>query len=117
MVIMSKPERPALKVRAPKDVDEFVAGGASTNASAQAGAVQPPPSLAPAPPAPSGRKMRGLVRRADGWRMRITVYVAPDVGERFKRHCEERGVDVSDGGAEVVTTFVKSLTVAGDPPQ
>lgn len=97
--------KPALQVRAPRNPDDFVTGRAQ-DASGQtldAGGQAPASSRPPA-------KVRGLVQRADGReRVRITVYLDPDVGVKLRRHCFENGLQVSEIAAEAVTKFVQKL--------
>lgn len=109
-MIMAKP-RPALQVRAPKNLDDFVSGGAS-DASGQSPAVdvQAPDPKPPAANRQRPAKVRGLVARADGGaRMRITVYLDPDVGMKLRRHCFEHGLEVSDVAADAITKLVNKL--------
>lgn len=115
---MAKP-RPKLQVRAPRNPDDFVAGtssdasGQPSDADGQASdaSAQMPVTVTKGPSA--GRqqtKMRGLVQRADGGaRLRITVYLDPDVGVKLRRHCFENGLQVSDVAAEAVTKYVGKL--------
>lgn len=100
-------KKPALQVRAPKNPDDFVAGGAHPTPSAQTSAAERQRSTAPSE---LPTKVRGLVPRADGGaRVRITVYLEPDVGVKLKRHCFENGLQVSDVAAEAVTKYVSKL--------
>ena len=121
---MAKP-KPMLQVRAPKNPDDFVTGRTSADADGQPSDADGQPSDADGQPSDAdaqtpgvvpaaGRqhptKMRGLVQRADGGaRLRITVYLDPDVGVKLRRHCFENGLQVSDVAAEVVTKFVRKL--------
>jgi hypothetical protein len=110
---MAKPKKPALQVRAPKELDDFVSGGKPLVADAQPSdaSVQPPaPERTRESAAKKPAKVRGLVARAGGGaRLRITVYLDPDVGVKLRRHCFENGLQVSDIAAEAVTKFVSKL--------
>ena len=114
---MAKP-KPMLQVRAPKNPDDFVTGRTSADADGQPSDADGQPSdadaqtpgVVPAAGRQHPTKMRGLVQRADGGaRLRITVYLDPDVGVKLRRHCFENGLQVSDVAAEVVTKFVRKL--------
>ncbi len=114
---MAKP-KPMLQVRAPKNPDDFVTGRTSADADGQpsdadgqpSDASAQTPGVVPAAGRQHPTKMRGLVQRADGGaRLRITVYLDPDVGVKLRRHCFENGLQVSDVAAEVVTKFVRKL--------
>jgi hypothetical protein len=40
---------------------------------------------------------------------RITVYLAPEVGQKLRRHCFENRLEVSEVAGEAVARFVESL--------
>lgn len=110
---MAKPKKPALQVRAPKDLDDFVSGAQPPAADVQPSevSVQPPTVEKPRESvAKKPAKVRGLVARAGGGaRLRITVYLDPEIGVKLRRHCFENGLQVSEIAAEAVTKYVNRL--------
>jgi hypothetical protein len=50
------------------------------------------------------------VKRADGRELsRITVYLAPPIAEKLRRHCFDNELELSDVSAEVLTAWVENL--------
>lgn len=117
-------KRPALEVRPPKNADEFVSGGTppparqpleaqpSTVDVPKRGRGRPRKYLAPAaaPAAPTPKRKRGYVMRADGTQLtQISIYLEATAGDKFRRYCFENGLTMSDVAGQVMAKFVAKL--------
>jgi hypothetical protein len=123
---------PALEIRKPRSVEDFVHGGgrrtglsvvedvavAVAAKAVQAPAVESSTEPTPLPARDSKRperaenapRVRGLAERRRGEdKARLTVYVSLDAAAKLRRYCFEKGIDISGEVAMAVEEHVRKL--------